>query len=923
MSKTYNFIIFLRVIIGIILSVIIGVIILIISNYIFPELDIHDFSNINTSFSLWDGDQKVTALTLFFIYILLIFTWLFTLHILCRTPISVTDINKTKFINRIMLRSGLITVVGLSASANISQMHQSTSTVSSADVHQTVEEKQPLQNIDNKIEKNENIANEQQEIYTIKEGDSLWTIGAHLYNDPIRYKEILAHNNGKYTDGTQIKRNVLIPGKQLSYVKDSNNNKPLSDTTIITLKSGDTLSDISHKYLGDASRWHEIANFNKITNPHSLQVGDTINIPNNIINHKSQENKSDNKTEENKEEKQTTPATESTVAKSKSDIKPTNEPSTIPSQIPTKTKASSPLSRNDSTNHSNNNSTTSPVMVTTFVSAPVILALTLLAYKRNKRKQIERVKRENPDANIKIVEDKVLPINKVIYNDILSRIQQLVNYLSAIDKKSSIFYILAKKDRFRVCFEFQIDDERLAPTDEYASYDVLYEDLADVNMYVEKSAVIEIGQIGEDRLLIDLFHLNLVLCVPNKAIQERIITSLKYAEWTSLVELSIVGKYDIGDTNLDNNQMYKCISVHKTLQNAIDNANSEDVQNAEYYSFILVNGDLREEDMRIAHGEVREFNNKGICVFGSDYSWIVHASIRLVKDDHYQLIIGNMSLDFKSDFEEVKTVKAIEGRKLYVGTTSYADPEIITTKREEKIKPRFIVHFFNGMRIIDTKTGKPVLNFGKISIERMGYYLLHDTVTEDFLRNIYGRDAPLRIREDINTLNKHIRKSAEDTGELRLIIADKNLYGKTFTVDRSICDADFKLIDENNLLVSLQEYIKHPIPTLTELATDKTFRKIEQYIIDIIIKHIDQKFKTNAIIDIPPLINIGLIIDDESHKVWSRIKQLSEVDSGLSAEYEDRIYHMRAFDNAQNQDNIDFELLNYLKLIRDNNSKNE
>ena len=49
--------------------------------------------------------------------------------------------------------------------------------------------------------------------------------------------------------------------------------------TTHTIKSGDTLSAIALKYLGDASRYKEIAELNKIADPNKIQSGVTINIP--------------------------------------------------------------------------------------------------------------------------------------------------------------------------------------------------------------------------------------------------------------------------------------------------------------------------------------------------------------------------------------------------------------------------------------------------------------------------------------------------------------------------------------------------------------------------------------------------------------------------------------------------------------------
>jgi nucleoid-associated protein YgaU len=48
-----------------------------------------------------------------------------------------------------------------------------------------------------------------------------------------------------------------------------------------TVRSGDTLSSIAERFLGDASEWNQIfvANRDQLSSPDALQVGMTIRIP--------------------------------------------------------------------------------------------------------------------------------------------------------------------------------------------------------------------------------------------------------------------------------------------------------------------------------------------------------------------------------------------------------------------------------------------------------------------------------------------------------------------------------------------------------------------------------------------------------------------------------------------------------------------
>ena len=46
-----------------------------------------------------------------------------------------------------------------------------------------------------------------------------------------------------------------------------------------TVLEGETLQSISFRYYGDSGRWGDIATFNGIIDPFSLEVGDSLQIP--------------------------------------------------------------------------------------------------------------------------------------------------------------------------------------------------------------------------------------------------------------------------------------------------------------------------------------------------------------------------------------------------------------------------------------------------------------------------------------------------------------------------------------------------------------------------------------------------------------------------------------------------------------------
>lgn len=100
------------------------------------------------------------------------------------------------------------------------------------------------------------------EDYTIKE-DAQYGFDVMV---AIRLKEYKPYGTKTYKKNKKIKPK----GKSRDY-KDT-------PKTYKVVK-GDTLAKIAKKYLGDSSRYSEIAKLNKISNPNSLKVGQVIKLP--------------------------------------------------------------------------------------------------------------------------------------------------------------------------------------------------------------------------------------------------------------------------------------------------------------------------------------------------------------------------------------------------------------------------------------------------------------------------------------------------------------------------------------------------------------------------------------------------------------------------------------------------------------------
>jgi len=83
-----------------------------------------------------------------------------------------------------------------------------------------------------------------------------------------------------------VERSNPKSSKNKKDLKDRPGEKKESGVTRHKVKQGDTLWDLSTKYLGNPRRWQEIAKLNNITNPRTLQIGRELKLPANKDNKK-------------------------------------------------------------------------------------------------------------------------------------------------------------------------------------------------------------------------------------------------------------------------------------------------------------------------------------------------------------------------------------------------------------------------------------------------------------------------------------------------------------------------------------------------------------------------------------------------------------------------------------------------------------
>jgi nucleoid-associated protein YgaU len=126
--------------------------------------------------------------------------------------------------------------------------------------------------------------------YTIKSGDTLWAIAQRNLGNGDRWREITKENGQSFTDDEARRLQI----GQVVYLAGSNTipaPAPTPAPAILpsrytyTMRSGDTLSAIAQRELGDANRWREITKENRqpFTDDEArrLPVGQVVYLPGN------------------------------------------------------------------------------------------------------------------------------------------------------------------------------------------------------------------------------------------------------------------------------------------------------------------------------------------------------------------------------------------------------------------------------------------------------------------------------------------------------------------------------------------------------------------------------------------------------------------------------------------------------------------
>lgn len=139
--------------------------------------------------------------------------------------------------------------------------------------------------------------------YTVKEGDTLFTIAQNYYNDGYKYTELIKNNSLADENTIEVGQVLEIPKlgdtQPAAVATPSTSPEAKQETTpdgtggaenqtawgekiagdTYTVQDGDWLSKISGRAYGDVMAYEKIAQANNISNPDLIEPGITLKIP--------------------------------------------------------------------------------------------------------------------------------------------------------------------------------------------------------------------------------------------------------------------------------------------------------------------------------------------------------------------------------------------------------------------------------------------------------------------------------------------------------------------------------------------------------------------------------------------------------------------------------------------------------------------
>lgn len=125
--------------------------------------------------------------------------------------------------------------------------------------------------------------------YTVKSGDSLWTIAERQYKSGYNWVDIARANNLSNPGQITVNQKLKMPkvtakaptGTNVAQKEQNNTSNVANKITGNSYKvvKGDSLWTVALRAYGDGYKWTEIAKANKLANPGVIHPGNTLNLP--------------------------------------------------------------------------------------------------------------------------------------------------------------------------------------------------------------------------------------------------------------------------------------------------------------------------------------------------------------------------------------------------------------------------------------------------------------------------------------------------------------------------------------------------------------------------------------------------------------------------------------------------------------------
>ena len=120
-------------------------------------------------------------------------------------------------------------------------------------------------------------------IHVVEAGDDLWSLAEHYYGRGRDWRRIAAANPDRLTGGPDRLRvgwRLVVPDDRVDGGDDAEGKDDQARSSV-RVHSGDTLTSLAERTLGDADRWPELyrANRDQLSDPDALPVGLPLRLP--------------------------------------------------------------------------------------------------------------------------------------------------------------------------------------------------------------------------------------------------------------------------------------------------------------------------------------------------------------------------------------------------------------------------------------------------------------------------------------------------------------------------------------------------------------------------------------------------------------------------------------------------------------------